>query len=744
MDADKFIDDCLDDYDCKMEELYDSAKSSVELEAYHEQVKTEILEQLPQKWRKCMDSTTIPENVRSRTSQKLESTFQKLKRHYDKSQKREQSQLASVTVGKDALNFYNDQMDKYFLNHPNASPKEIEMTHAKVSVATLVYLKNKSETEVGSQLLVTLRNEMEHRRKFYYDKAVMIFKSNMDPAIGIDLGTTMCSIMVFYKGKCEVVPNRSQGSRHTTPSYICFHENTDTFGYVAKEEAYKYPETTIYDAKRMIGRAFTDTNLKSDITKWPFEVVNDNGNAKVKTSSKTRYPHEVSARLLTRFRLMADDHLQLPRGTIEKAVITVPAYFTEPQRRATHEAAVCAGLNVLNILSEPTAAAIAYSWERRESGARRALIYDLGGGTFDVAVAEVDTNYVNILCVDGDTHLGGQDFDQLLMDYCIREFEMKTGSSITSGLNHLQKTERDKARSALCRIKLQCEKAKEALSTADKTTVEIQGVYNSVDMSVVITKSKMEQLVRPLVRQTLDIVEKALLEAKSKGIRDKNDIDDIILVGGSTRMPLVNEMLSTFFGGKQLCKHINPDEAVACGAAIQAAILNKDEQVQKLKVQDVTPMSLGTKVINDRFSIVIPKNTKIPCERQQTYITVADNQTGFDFNIYQGEGEKVHDNKWLGKFGVGDIPKNPAGMEEASCTMTIDKMGILSVTAVSISTGQSNSITITADRMGMDKATMDQLRIEVNYTLLSENCHTLKLFQWAKYITLQCSYFSLV
>lgn len=544
---------------------------------------------------------------------------------------------------------------------------------------------------------------------------------SIEPAIGIDLGTTNCCIMVYHSGKVNVVPNRTQMNSNTTPSMVCYMDDgSDSFGFVAKEEAYRYPETTIYDAKRMIGRQWNDPHLQSDRSHWPFEVVEDNNHPMIKTWNKTRQPHEVSARLLAQFRVMAEEYLELPLGSITKAVITVPAYFTEPQRRATCVAAQIAGLDVLNILSEPTAAAIAYSWERQDKDRkRRALIYDFGGGTFDVSVATVSGDMVEIHAVDGDTHLGGQDIDQLLMDYCIKEFQAEEGIDLLEGKHSSQKQDRDGVRSMLSRLKMKCEKAKDCLSSAKRTKIDVERIYKDKHLTVNITRDQFDDLIRPIIQRTIDVVDKVLEEVKSKGIKSMSDIDDVILVGGTTRIPLVGTMLSEYFGGKKLCKSIDPDRAVAYGAAIQAHMLSRPDEPHPIQVLDVTPMSLGIFLYGDVFSRIIHRNATIPCEESVVHATVYDYQTQAKVCIYQGENDKATANKYIGEFVVDGLCPKPAGDEEVKIIMKIDDNGMLHVDAVSVTTGNSRGITITSDQLSTDTTVMEKLQKEVHFLLKS-------------------------
>lgn len=697
-----------------------SVKTSGEFLSNHLEFQSQILEELPTKWRNAFGSTVMDSSVEKSLKQKIDDSFKFLMKQFEKANVRNKEQLLRFHAQQSALQYYNDEMEKYFKNAPNASPKDIRKLHLGLVSKAIAEVRKKFGTIWTTELVEFLETELEKSQKLYTDKAQMNMSTLEDPAIGIDLGTTMCCVMVFHRGKPEIVPNRDQGNHSTTPSYVSYRaDKSTTFGWVAKDEAYRFPDSTIYDAKRMIGREWNDEMLQEDRRHWPFETVQDDLNLKIKTWNWVRYPHEISARLLAHCRTMAEQYLNVPEGTVRKAVITVPAYFTEPQRRATNEAAMCAGIKVLNILSEPTAAAIAYSWQRTQNDVRKALIYDLGGGTFDIAIAEVSGNNVKILGVDGDTHLGGQDFDQILMKYCLAQFKEETGIYLELGVNSRNKISRDNALSVMTRVKQQCEKAKENLSTAESSNVEVMCVRGTTNLVVTITKSKLNELVRPLVQKTIDIVDRALEAARDKGIANKSDIQDIILVGGSTRMPLVADEISKYFDGKQLCKSINPDEAVAYGAAIQAALMNKDQaqNMKQISVQDVTPMTLGIKSTfdnnHDVYTRIIPKNSKIPCQFNKTFTTVEDNQTEIMFNIYQGENDIASENQWLGEFILYGVPPQPKGKEEAIVKMQINEMGILVVEAKSVSTGSLNAITITSEKLGMTAENIKQLTNEV-------------------------------
>lgn len=547
--------------------------------------------------------------------------------------------------------------------------------------------------------------------------AASILNNMKDPAIGIDLGTTYCAVAVYVDGKVEIVPNREQNLRHT-PSYVSYLRNgTENYGKVAKDQSYRFPEETVYDAKRMIGRPWKDPLLQGDIKNWPFDVKNVNGFAKIKIGTKTRYPQEISAKLLSTFCRHAEQHLDKSKGSIRKAVITVPSYFTEAQRRATIEAGEAANLTVLSIINEPTAAAMAHMSQRRSTEPKTVLIYDLGGGTFDVAIVRIGANHIETLGVDGDTHLGGQDFDQLLAEYCCEEFKIKTGIDL------LEK--RAEFRSPMTRLRLQCEVAKQALSSSETSFVDVQRIHEDDDLIVSVTRKKFEELIGPLLNKTMEIVERVI-----KGIKDIQGpikIDEVIAVGGSTRIPLVLEKLEKFFDGEHIIKcSIDPDEAIAYGAALHAAVLNDNAGNNNfVKVRDITTKTLGVDIVGDCFDPIIRKGHPIPCEITRGYRTSADSQTCVRWILYQGEDKKASNNEKLGEFKLEGFPPRPMGKERFDVTMKIDANGILTITATSRSTKTAESVIVTDDRLRMDRKTIERSMKEVNkwqFQLLNQSC----------------------
>ena len=506
-------------------------------------------------------------------------------------------------------------------------------------------------------------------------------QSNKKICIGIDLGTTYSCVGVIQHGNVEIIANE-EGSR-TTPSMVAFHADHDPLiGNSAKNEAALNPENTVFDSKRLIGRCFDDPNVQEDMKSWPFTVVSDAGRPRIKATHQggVRYfpPEAISSMVLARMKETAEAYLGT---TVTNAVITVPAYFSNAQRVATKDAAVSAGLNVLQMINEPTAAAIAYGYEKVE-GRKNVLIYDLGGGTFDVSVLTIVNGNFDVRSTSGNTHLGGEDFDSRLVGYLKEEFRRQFPAKDLSTNKR-----------ALSRLRTAAEKAKRELSFASQASVIIDSLFESIDWKVDITRARFEALCADLFSQTLEPVQKALRDAKF----DKSQIDEVVLVGGSTRIPKVQKLLQDFFNGKRLNKSVNPDEAVAYGAAIQAAILGGDNSLpllQDLRLTDVTPFSLGIEVKTDDMAIVVDRNTTIPVQKNQTFVTQFDNQTVVAFNVYEGEHAKTTENNLLGHFMIQGVPPAPAGYEMFDVTFDIDKDGILNVAAVNKSTKKQNNITI--------------------------------------------------
>ncbi|KAK3001381.1 hypothetical protein RJ639_021206 [Escallonia herrerae] len=498
------------------------------------------------------------------------------------------------------------------------------------------------------------------------------------PAIGIDLGTTYSCVGVWVHNRVEIIVN-DQGNR-TTPSCVAFTNTERLIGDAAKNQDAMNPTNTIFDAKRLIGRRFSDTSVQSDVKLWPFKVIpgaDDKPMVAItyKGEEKQLAPEEVSSMVLVKMRETAEVFLG---SNIKNAVVTVPAYFTDSQRQATKDAGAIAGLNVTRIINEPTAAAIAYGFLLKESivGAKNVLVFDLGGGTFDASLLTIEEGNIEVKTTAGITHLGGEDFDNRMVNHFMKEFKRKFKKDIS------------KDQRALRRLRTACERTKRTLSTTSETTVSVDCLFEGIDFQMTLTRARFEELNMDLFRECMEPVENCLRDAKM----DKSSVDDVVIVGGSTRIPKVQQMLQDFFSGKELCKSINQDEAVAYGAAIQAAML--EGRFHELSLLDVTPLSLGLQVAGGNMGVVIPRNTRIPTKKEQGFGTSRDNQEAVNFLVYQGERARTKDNNFLGNFKITGIPLSPKGSVKFNVCFEIDANGILRVSAEERSTGQKKKITI--------------------------------------------------
>ncbi|CAI8612063.1 unnamed protein product [Vicia faba] len=511
-------------------------------------------------------------------------------------------------------------------------------------------------------------------------------KKYKGPAIGIDLGTTYSCVAVWQgqNNRAEIIHN-DQGKR-TTPSFVAFTESQRLIGDAAKNQAASNPANTIFDAKRLIGRKYSDPVIQNDIQLWPFRVVAGKDDkpeiiVKYKGEEKCFCAEEISSMVLTKMRNIAEKFLG---STVENAVVTVPAYFNDSQRKATKDAGAIAGLNVIRIINEPTAAALAYGLQKRANCVeeRNIFIFDLGGGTFDVSLLTIKNNVFDVKATAGDTHLGGEDFDNRMVGHFVMEFKRKHNKDLSGNSR------------ALRRLRTACERAKRTLSFDTDAAIDIDSLYEGIDFQSSLTRAKFEKLNLDLFEKCIKTVESCLTDSKIS----KSSVDDVVLVGGSSRIPKMQQLLQDFFMWKDLCLSINPDEAVAYGAAVQASLLcEESDNSLNLVLLDVTPLSLGTAVRGDAMSVVIPRNTSVPVKRSEVYVTTEDDISNIFFTVYEGERLKASENNLLGSFNFS-IPPAPKGHIPVEVCFSIDVDGILNVSAKEESGGNEKDITITSEK----------------------------------------------